>query len=424
MTKDGHPSVCDDREEKRPTRNISASPVRHNDNIPNRARPITTCRAGCAGRRLRYASTCEAAGTAGPTPTYVHQRVSHDILTLTGSISFALIRETAMNLTRREFVQWAGGAAAVPVLGAIGHAAEQRGEDMLIIDTHQHLWDLEKYQPPWLESAPEILNHKYGTAEYLDATSGHNVKCVYMEVDVAAEDKVAEAEHVVSLCKNSEAPTIAAVIGGRPDSHGFKRYINGLMPSPYIKGVRQVLHNDDIPPQTCLKEEFVDGVQFLGEQGLSFDLCMRPGELRDGLKLTELCPDTRFIVDHCGNADPKAFGRLRDGAEEAWHDADEWKRDMQSLADRPNVICKISGIVARAPEDWTADDLAPIVNHCLDAFGPKRVVFGGDWPVCLLGAPLKNWIGALSEIIAERPEAEQRLLWSENAIREYSLEGT
>jgi L-fuconolactonase len=77
--------------------------------------------------------------------------------------------------------------------------------------------------------------------------------------------------------------------------------------------------------------------------------------------------------------------------------------------------------VARAPKGWTADDLAPIVNHCLDAFGPDRVVFGGDWPVCLLGSPLRDWITALREIIAERPAAEQRKLWSQNAIRFYGL---
>jgi predicted TIM-barrel fold metal-dependent hydrolase len=77
--------------------------------------------------------------------------------------------------------------------------------------------------------------------------------------------------------------------------------------------------------------------------------------------------------------------------------------------------------MARAPKGWTADDLAPIVNHCLDAFGPDRVVFGGDWPVCLLGGQLRQWVDALAAIISERPESEQRKLWSENAIREYKL---
>ena len=74
------------------------------------------------------------------------------------------------------------------------------------------------------------------------------------------------------------------------------------------------------------------------------------------------------------------------------HDADAWRRDMERLAAQKNVICKISGIVARVPKQWSADDLAPIVNHCLDTFGPERVVFGSDWPVCLNGAPLRDWV--------------------------------
>src|SRR5690606_15323058 len=133
--------------------------------------------------------------------------------------------------------------------------------------------------------------------------------------------------------------------------------------SPHLRGVRQVLHNDDLPPGYCLKQEFVRGVRLLGERGLSFDLCLRPGELSDGARLAEQCPDTKFIVDHCGNADPKAF--MPQPPESPGHNADAWRRDIDRLASRKNVLCKISGIMARAPRGWTPDHLAPIVNYCL-----------------------------------------------------------
>src|SRR6185503_8931004 len=103
------------------------------------------------------------------------------------------------------------------------------------------------------------------------------------------------------------------------------------------------------------------------------------------------------------------------------HDADDWRRDMERLAAQKNVICKISGIVARVPKQWSADDLAPIVNHCLDTFGPSRVIFGSDWPVCLNGAPLRDWVAALKQIIASRPGSEQRQLLRDNAVRFYKL---
>ena len=80
-----------------------------------------------------------------------------------------------------------------------------------------------------------------------------------------------------------------------------------------------------------------------------------------------------------------------------------------------------AGIIARAPKGWTADDLAPIVNYCLDTFGAERVVFGGDWPVCLLGGPLLSWIEALEQIVAGRSAAERTALWSGNAVKFYSL---
>jgi L-fuconolactonase len=157
---------------------------------------------------------------------------------------------------------------------------------------------------------------------------------------------------------------------------------------------------------------------------LSFDLCLRPKELADGAVLAEKCPNTRFILDHCGNADPKAFfksgdSRLQDGTIE--HTADEWRRGLDRVAAAKNAICKISGIVARVPKQWTADDLAPIINHCLGAFGPQRVIFGSDWPVCLNGAPLRDWVAALKQIIATRPAAEQRLLLRDNAVSFYRL---
>ena len=85
-------------------------------------------------------------------------------------------------------------------------------------------------------------------------------------------------------------------------------------------------------------------------------------------------------------------------------------------------LLALSGIVAFVPPgQWHAEDLAPVVNHCLDAFGPDRVFFGGDWPVCLLGSPVRGWVDALKQIVSSRPEHEQRKLWSGNAIKFYNL---
>jgi len=320
-------------------------------------------------------------------------------------------------IARRHFLAATAGAIA----GAVVFPSLADDQQPLIIDTHQHLWDRTKLNLPWLESAPEILTHSYRPQEYKAATEGLNVRSVYMEVDVAEEQHDREAEYVVGLIQGGKEATIGAVIGGRPASAGFSRYIDRHARSGVIQGVRQVLHGEGTPKGYCLKPEFVAGIRALGERRLSFDLCMRPDELGDGAKLTEQCPDTRFIVDHCGNADPKVFDPKLATSGQPSHSADGWKRSMELLAKRPNTLCKISGIVARATPGWKSDHLAPVVNFCLETFGPDRVVFGSDWPVCLLGAQLKQWVVALREIVAERSADDQTKLWSANALRSYSL---
>lgn len=293
-----------------------------------------------------------------------------------------------------------------------------------IIDTHQHLWDLSKFRLPWTDSVPS-LNRSFVTSDYLAATQGLNVvKAVYMEVDVEPTQQVAEAEYILDLCERADNPTVGAVISGRPASDSFAAYINRFKGNSRIKGIRQVLHGDSTPPGYCLQPTFVKSVQLLGELGMSFDLCVRPGELGDAVKLVDQCPGTQFILDHCGNADPYivADPNAPSTAAPGSHTRQQWMDDIKALADRTNVVCKISGIIARArPGNWTASDLAPTINHCLDSFGPDRVVFGGDWPVCTLGAPYSSWVNALQIVIATRSEVDQRKLLSENAQRIYQV---
>jgi L-fuconolactonase len=152
-------------------------------------------------------------------------------------------------------------------------------------------------------------------------------------------------------------------------------------------------------------------VRLLGAHGLSFDICVRPGELTDAAKLIDACPGTRFILDHCGNGDVRA------------KDLGQWKKDMADVAKRKSVVCKVSGIVVNAtPEKWTASDLEPIITHTLAVFGLERVMFGGDWPVCTKAATYRQWVESLKKIVSGRSVDEQRQLFHDNAVRIYGLE--
>jgi L-fuconolactonase len=312
---------------------------------------------------------------------------------------------------RRAFLKQ--GAALVSAWAAGSAAAAPGGAAPVpIVDTHQHLWDLMKFRLPWITKGSH-LDRNFLMSDYLKATEGLNVvKTVYMEVDVDPAQQTAEAEYVLDLCRRADNPMAAAVISGRPASEDFARYIRRFKDSAYIKGVRQVLHGEGTPPGYCLDKNFIRGIRLLGDLGMSFDLCLRPGELPDGAKLVDACPGTRFILDHCGNADVKTSDT----------NLQKWKKDMAEVAKRKNVVCKVSGIVAGAPEKWTADDLAPAVRHTLEVFGPDRVMFGGDWPVCTLAATFRQWVEALRAIVADRPDAERRKLFHDNAVRVYRLE--
>lgn len=278
-----------------------------------------------------------------------------------------------------------------------------------IIDTHQHLWDLQQFRLPWLAGGgPLAEDHLMD--RYLAEAAGINLAgTIYMEVDVDPSQHVAEAEYVLDLCGRTDNPMLAATIGGRPADPGFPAYIERFASNPYINGVRQVLHGG-IPPSEFLSSAFIEGVRLLGRLNLHFDLCLKPTEIYAGAEMADRCTNTRFVLDHCGNGEVQS------------NDRSQWQADIVEIAKRDNVICKISGIVAGANADcWTVDDLAPIVLHCAEVFGPDRIVFGSDWPVCTLRATYKQWVDALLAIIADWSAEDQRKLLHDNAVTFYGL---
>lgn len=291
--------------------------------------------------------------------------------------------------------------------------------DFSIIDTHQHLWTLNHLRPHWLRSGGE-LTRDYTQADYAEATRGLGIaRAIYMEVAMAPEQQLAEAKHIIKVCEDKSNPTCAAVIGGQILNESFKDYILQFKDNPYIKGVRHSLYN----PSQLKNKQLIKNLRLLGTLNMRFDLLLRPGHIGEAAKLLEQCGDTRFILDHCGNADPLAFNPQLDWGREPQHDADRWKQGIDVLAKQPNVICKISGIIARvAKGKASAEVLAPIVNYCLDTFGPDRVVFGSDWPVCTRGAALRVWMNLLHEIIRERPLEEKHKLFRTNAHHFYNLD--
>jgi L-fuconolactonase len=326
---------------------------------------------------------------------------------------------SSSGLSRRTFVKQSG-AFALAGYGlhrvsdnAIASPTTAAADPFPIIDTHQHLWDMSQFQLSWLKNDEStVLARSYVTSDYLEATKAVNVvQAVYMEVDVIPEQHNAEADYVLKLCESRDSPTSGAVISGRPGEAGFGKYMERFAGNTLIKGVRQVLHGGT-PAGYCLQKQFVESVKLLGDMNKSYDLCMRSGELLDGVKLIDQCPKTRFVLDHCGN------GPI---APKDKNDFSIWLKGLKEIAQRPNVVCKISGIVASAPEGWQTSDLAPVVVESLEAFGEDRIMFAGDWPVCLMRASFERWVNALKEIVKDRSETFKKKLFHDNAMKFYGL---
>ena len=285
-----------------------------------------------------------------------------------------------------------------------------------LVDTHQHLADLLRFGKDWT-STPVPGN--YDLKAYLEATRNVNmVKSIYMEVGVPAARRHEEALYAIEICKDTKNPTRGAVISGDLKSPEFETYISQFKDSPYIKGVRCGFSSiaDMKNPQ------IIKNIKLLGKLNMSLDFEISPAWLPSMAKLIKTCPGTKFLVNHCGNADPRAFFDPSSISGKPNHDANEWIAAMKTVAENENVVCKISGIISTSSGyPKTAKTLAPGINHCLDIFGPDRVMFASDWPWCLKSNKLEEWVNILKEIVKNRPYIEQKKMFHDNAIKFYSI---
>jgi predicted TIM-barrel fold metal-dependent hydrolase len=279
---------------------------------------------------------------------------------------------------------------------------------MKIVDTHQHLWDKDLFHYSWLEPLPN-LDRSFRITDYRDATHGLEIdKSVFVECDVDESQVMDEALHVLALANDAGNRIAGIVASGRPEKEGFKAHLDNLAAHPKVKGVRRILHTH--PDELGKGKTFIDNVRSLAGYNLSFDICVLARQIPVAINLVKSCPETQFILDHCG------VPEIKD------QKLEPWREHIGEISGFPNVACKISGIVAYAdPVNWKAEDLQPFVDHVIECFGWDRVMFGSDWPVCNLTANYTRWVETLRSLTSSAGEANQRRLFSDNALRIYRL---
>jgi len=279
---------------------------------------------------------------------------------------------------------------------------------MLKIDAHQHFWNIETLHYPWLSSELGIL---YRTYEPTDLEP-HITACqVQGTVVVQAAHDLRETAWLIELAQ--QTPWIMGVVGWVGlTADDLEAQLSGFLPSGMLCGVRHQVH-DELDPEWALQANVVRGLKVLAQHGLPYDLLVRPPHLKHLPRLFEHVPDMRWIVDHCAKPEIAA-GTL-----------EPWLSDMRAVAHYPNVYCKVSGLITEADHaTWTTTDIRPYVEAVLELFGPSRLLWGSDWPVCLLGGSYERVHSLVNELIAELTPTEQAAIWGGTARSVYNLGGT
>jgi L-fuconolactonase len=178
---------------------------------------------------------------------------------------------------------------------------------------------------------------------------------------------------------------------------------------PALRGVRHVLQ-DEPDPDYMLREDFNRGIARLRQFGLAYDILIFERHLPQAIQLVDRHPDQIFVLDHL------AKPRVKEG------EMSPWRERIRDLAKRPNVYCKLSGLVTEADwRKWTKEQLNLYFDVVLDAFGPRRLMFGSDWPVCLLAVRYADWIAIVERFVGELSQPEQARIWSGTAVEAYGL---
>lgn len=275
-----------------------------------------------------------------------------------------------------------------------------------IVDSHQHFWQVGRFDYPWMSREDAVLDR-----DYLPATIEPILKRCSVEktILVQASNSLEETRWLLSL--SDQYPFIAGVVGwvdlsGREVGH----QLNEFIAHPRFKGVRHLVESEPAD-DWLIQENVLAGLCHLASSGVSYDLLVHMRHLKHVRTVAESCPELSLVIDHLAKP-PIANGEISD-----------WARAIKEVAAHPNVSCKLSGLVTEASwTNWRIEDLKRFVDTALEYFGPQRLMFGSDWPVCLRAASYDRVLEAFQFLLADLNEHERRCIFSGNATEFYRLQ--
>lgn len=277
----------------------------------------------------------------------------------------------------------------------------------MTVDAHHHLWDLSVRDQDWIpEHSP--LRRDFTVTDLAPEASAAGVDRTVLVQTITVPEETPE---FLALAAAHEL--IAGVVGWsdltRPDIADELARLRELPGGRHLKGIRHQVQGEP-DPEWLLRPDVQRGLVAVADAGLVYDLVVQSHQLPACTKAAAALPQLTFVLDHLGKP-PIASGAL-----------DPWAPDLRALAALPNTVAKLSGLVTEAdPASWTVDELRPYADTALDAFGPDRLMFGSDWPVCTLGASYGEMLTATQELTSGLSPAERTLLFETTATRVYGL---
>src|SRR5882724_2515033 len=277
--------------------------------------------------------------------------------------------------------------------------------DPLIVDSHQHFWEVGRFDYPWMSPQVEVLYRDYLPPALAPVLNRNGVD---KTIVVQASNSPEETRWLLSLAEHNAF--IEGVVGWVDlQSADVARQLDEFVAHPKFKGVRHLVESEPAD-DWLIQQNTLKGLRELSSRGLSYDLLVHTRHLEHAKKVADECPELHLVVDHLAKP-PVARAEINN-----------WAREIKEIASRPNVWCKLSGLVTEADwAKWRVEDLQPYVDKVLEYFGPARMMFGSDWPVCLLAASYDQVLESFEILLAGLDEKARRRIFSESAIEFYRI---
>jgi L-fuconolactonase len=272
------------------------------------------------------------------------------------------------------------------------------------IDAHQHFWTYDEENYDWIDESMSAIRKNYLPKDLAPILVENKIDgCVLVQVNQTEKETLDFAAHA------KIHDFIKGVVGWTDlMSEDLDEKLQEYKKIPSVKGFRHILQGE--PEGFMLQEEFIRGVNKLSEYGFTYDVLIFPIQMKEAKQLMKACPETNFVIDHMAKPYVKTGQIL------------PWANYMQKYGELPNVTCKLSGMVTEANwEYWEKEDFFIYLDTALQSFGIDRLMYGSDWPVCLVAATYEKQLGIVQEYFSKLSQYEQNKIFGDNAVKFYNL---